>query len=204
MVAIIDYGAGNPGSIMNMLKKIGVESVISPEPEVIAAAERLILPGVGAFDNGMNNLKELGLIDVLNRKVIEEKTPILGICLGMQLFTNRSEEGELPGLGWIDAETTRFSFTEMEKLAVPHMGWEYAELQKESRLWQDMPEESKFYFVHSYYVRCARNEDVLLRTYYGFPYDSAFERDNIAGVQFHPEKSHKYGIQLLTNFVNNF
>jgi len=205
MIVIIDYGLGNLGSIKNMLKKVGSDSVITSDPEQIAAATKLILPGVGAFDNGMSNLKELGLIELLNKKVLEEKTPILGVCLGMQLFTSRSEEGTLPGLGWIDAEALKFRFdTADRRMTVPHMGWEYVTLRKESRLWENMYEESKFYFVHSYYVRCNREEDVLLTTHYGTDYVSAFEKENIVGVQFHPEKSHKYGMQLFKNFVNNY
>lgn len=213
MIAVIDYGLGNLGSIKNMLKKVGADSVITSDPDTIASAEKLILPGVGAFDNGMTNLHEKGLVELLNRKVLEEKTPILGVCLGMQLFTNRSEEGTLPGLGWIDGEVAKFRFDDHlaaaegrsgRRFTVPHMGWEYVQPQKQSRLWEGMFEESKFYFVHSYFVRCAREEDVLLTTTYGDDFVSAFERDNIIGVQFHPEKSHKYGMQLFRNFVNNY
>lgn len=203
MIAIIDYGLGNLGSIKNMLKKIGAEAVITSDLEVIANAPKLILPGVGAFDNGMSNLQERGLVDLLNRKVIQEKTPILGICLGMQLFTNKSEEGALPGLGWIDAETIKFG-TSDRKFPVPHMGWEYVTLKKESKLWDGMYEKNKFYFVHSYFVRCNQASDVLLTTNYAHDYDSGFEKDNILGVQFHPEKSHKYGMQLFRNFVNHY
>lgn len=203
MIAIIDYGLGNLGSIKNMLKKIGTEAVITSDLEVIANAPKLILPGVGAFDNGMSNLHERGLVELLNRKVVEEKTPILGICLGMQLFTNKSEEGTLPGLGWIDAETVKFA-TNDRKFPVPHMGWEYVTLQKESKLWGSMYEKNKFYFVHSYFVRCNQPSDVLLTTNYAHDYDSGFEKGNIVGVQFHPEKSHKYGMQLFRNFVNNY
>ncbi|HLP55765.1 MAG TPA: imidazole glycerol phosphate synthase subunit HisH [Fluviicola sp.] len=203
MIAIIDYGLGNLGSIKNMLKKIGTESMITSDPEVIANAPKLILPGVGAFDNGMSNLRERGLVELLNKKVLEEKTPILGICLGMQLFTNKSEEGELPGLGWIDAETVKFAMND-RKFPVPHMGWEYVTPQKESKLWDGMFEKNKFYFVHSYYVKCNQPSDVLLTTNYSHDYDSGFEKGNIVGVQFHPEKSHKYGMQLFRNFVNHY
>lgn len=203
MIAIIDYGLGNLGSIKNMLKKIGAEAVITSDLEVIANAPKLILPGVGAFDNGMSNLHERGLVELLNRKVVQEKTPILGICLGMQLFTNKSEEGALPGLGWIDAETVKFG-TNDRKFPVPHMGWEYVTPQKESKLWDGMYEKNKFYFVHSYFVRCNQPSDVLLTTNYAHDYDSGFEKENIVGVQFHPEKSHKYGMQLFRNFVNHY
>ena len=205
MIAIVDYGLGNLGSIKNMLKKIGADSVITTDHTVIAAADKLILPGVGSFDNGMKNLKELGLIDLLNKKVLEDKTPVLGICLGMQLITQKSEEGSEPGLGWLDAEAIRFKVEEGErKFSVPHMGWEYVDQRKESRLMEDMYADPKYYFVHSYYIRCNDPQDVLLSTHYSHDYVSGFEKGNILGVQFHPEKSHKYGMKLFKNFVENY
>lgn len=205
MIVIIDYGLGNLGSIKNMLKKIGFDSIISSNLEDIKNATKLILPGVGSFDRGMSNLKEGGFIPVLNQKVLVDKTPILGICLGMQLFTKRSDEGALDGLGWIDAETVKFKIeTDSKKYSIPHMGWEYVTAKKESALLKDMPEEPKFYFVHSYYIKNTIESDVLLETKYIHPFHSAFEVDNIIGVQFHPEKSHKYGMKLLSNFVNNY
>lgn len=205
MLIIVDYGLGNLGSIKNMLKKIGVESEITSDSEKISTASKLILPGVGAFDNGMTNLKEAGLIDVLNKKVLDEKTPILGICLGMQLMTNSSEEGSEKGLGWINAETKKFDFSGTEKkYPVPHMGWEYVKPKKASRLFENMYEEPRFYFVHSYFVSVNNPEDALLETNYGFDYVSGFEKGNIVGVQFHPEKSHKFGMVLLKNFAVNY
>ena len=160
---------------------------------------------MGAFDNGMKNLEELGLISVLEKKVLSEKVPFLGICLGMQLLTKRSEEGTKKGLGWIDAETVKFSFAGIEgNFKIPSMGWNYVHAAKESRLMKDMYHDPRFYFVHSYYVKCSDPSDELLRTDYGFRYTSGFERDNIIGLQFHPEKSHKYGMKLLQNFVENY
>jgi glutamine amidotransferase len=201
MITIVDYGMGNLGSVRNMLKKIGVSSQISSAPEKIAEATKLILPGVGAFDNAMQNLENLGLIPVLNRKVIEEKTPLLGICLGMQLLTKRSEEGSLSGLGWIDAETVRFRFSGGENLKIPHMGWNTISLKKESPLYDGLLEEPRFYFVHSYFVACNNPSDVITTTDYGIDFCSSLACGNVFGVQFHPEKSHKFGMRLLKNFA---
>jgi imidazole glycerol-phosphate synthase subunit HisH len=205
MIVIIDYGLGNPGSIKNMLRKIGADSVISSDKNIIGDAEKLILPGVGSFQNGMKNLSESGLIDVLNKKASIDKTPVLGICLGMQLFTNHSEEGDVNGLGWIDAETIKFKLEKNSgKFSIPHMGWESVKEAKPSKLMQDMYQEPKFYFVHSYYIKCKNADDVLLTTHYSHPFVSGIEKENIIGVQFHPEKSHKYGMKLLQNFINNY
>lgn len=193
---------GNLGSIDNMLKKIGVEVKISSELADIASATKLILPGVGSFDNGMNNLRELGLLDVLKEQVLCQNTPILGICLGMQLFTGSSEEGTQPGLGWIDAETVRFSFPdEMAHLRVPHMGWNTIDVKYKGSILDDLYDEPRFYFVHSYHVRCSRQANVLATARYGYDFHSAVIKGNIIGTQFHPEKSHKYGLRVLQNFV---
>lgn len=197
---IIIKGTGNVGSILNMLKKIGTSATIASDISLIEKAEKLVLPGVGAFDNGMKNLKEQGLIDVLNKKVIREKTPILGICLGMQLLTKSSEEGILPGLGWINARTIRFKFDD-KNLKIPHMGWNTVHLSKKNSLFKEMLDEPRFYFVHSYHVVCNDEQDILAKTYYGYEFLSALQKDNIMGVQFHPEKSHKFGMKLLKNFV---
>jgi imidazole glycerol-phosphate synthase subunit HisH len=199
MITIVDFNTGNLGSIQNMFKKIGIESQISADVEVIAAADKLVLPGVGAFDTGMQNLERSGLIPLLTRRVVQEGTPILGICLGMQLMTRRSAEGERPGLGWIDAEVVRFEPTKAA-LRIPHMGWNQVLPIRPSQLTQDLPPEPRFYFVHSYFVRCHDPADVLLTTAYGNPFHSGFQRGNLHGVQFHPEKSHKFGMALLRNF----
>lgn len=201
-ITIIDCGMGNLGSIKNMLKHLGIPSIMTSEPSEIETAKKLILPGVGAFDNGMRNLSDSGMLDILNDEVLEKKTPVLGICLGMQLFANRSEEGNLPGLGWINAEIAKFKFQgENGKLKVPHMGWNAVELKKTSRLFSDMYDQPRFYFVHSYHLVCDNDEDVLCTTHHGCEFTSAIEKENIFGVQFHPEKSHKYGIRLLKNFA---
>lgn len=205
MIIIVDYGLGNLGSIQNMLKKIGYSSEISGNLEQVAAASKLILPGVGAFDNGMQNLNQAGLTDVLNKKVIADKTPILGICLGMQLMTGKSEEGIEKGLGWIEAETIKFSFNGPDqKLSIPHMGWEYVNVVKQSKLFDGIKDQQRYYFVHSYFVKASNEQDVLLTSKYGNDFVSAFEKENILGVQFHPEKSHRFGMDLLRNFVKHY
>ncbi len=203
MITIVDYGMGNLGSIKNMLKKIGVPALISSDPTDIKAAEKLILPGVGAFENGMKNLNERGLIDILNEKVRIEKTPVLGICLGMQLLSNSSQEGTLHGLGWLDAATKKFDFTDLHNpaLKIPHMGWNTVEIKKNHALFANMPPEIRFYFVHSYYVDCKNPDHELTHTVHGITFTSAVAVENICGVQFHPEKSHKFGMKLLANFA---
>ena len=201
MIVIVDHGLGNIGSILNMLEKIGAEAITSSNIQDIKEAKKIILPGVGAFDNAMKNLKNLGIIPILNKKVIEDKIPLLGICLGMQLLTKRSEEGSLEGLGWIDAETVRFEFGNNKSLKIPHMGWNTIDIKKECCLFKEMYEEPKFYFVHSYYVKCNNSENIFTTTNYGIEFCSSFIKDNIFGVQFHPEKSHNFGLKVLKNFA---
>jgi glutamine amidotransferase len=203
MIVIVDYGMGNLGSVKNMFKKVGQEAIISSDIEIIKNAKKLLLPGVGSFDNGMKRLKETGLDKILYKKAVVEKTPILGICLGMQLLTKRSEEGVLDGLGFVAAEVKKFCFSQ-SGLKIPHMGWNIAHENKESKLLVDMPEEKRFYFVHSYYVSCTNKDDVLTSTHYGRDFVSSFESGNILGAQFHPEKSHRFGMQLFKNFVENY
>jgi glutamine amidotransferase len=202
MIIIVDYGMGNVGSILSMGKKAGAEIAVSGDPEVIGEAEKLILPGVGAFDNGMKNLHERGLVPVLNRQVVERGVPILGICLGVQLFTRGSEEGKRCGLGWIAADTLRFEFPGGPKgLKVPHMGWNFVEPAKTASLLEGLPPEPRFYFVHSYYVACDDPSDVLCWTTYGHRFASAIQRGNVFGTQFHPEKSHRFGLAVLKSFA---
>lgn len=201
MITIIDYKTGNIGSIQNMLKKLRVESVITSDPEIIASSTKIILPGVGAFDLGMSNLEKLNLIPVLNRKVREDNTPVLGICLGMQLMTRGSEEGILPGLGWIDGRVIKFRISDTRTFKIPHMGWNFISQRKSSRLFSGMIADPRFYFVHSYHVELESNNDMLTSTIYENEFVSSFEKDNLVGVQFHPEKSHKFGMILLKNFV---
>jgi glutamine amidotransferase len=200
MITIVDYGMGNLGSIRNMLKKIGVPAQISADEAVIREASKLILPGVGAFDAGMERLAATGLRAALDERVRDARVPTLGICLGMQLMTRGSEEGTLPGLGWVNAEVLRFDGA-ATGTKVPHMGWNLVTPVRRGALVEDLPPQSRFYFVHSYHVRCGHAEDVLLTTHHGCTFHSAFQRGNVWGVQFHPEKSHRFGMQLLRNFA---
>lgn len=200
MIVIIDYGIGNLASVLNMFKKIGVKDVvISGNKDVIANAGKLLLPGVGAFDAGISNLEQSGLIPVLNKKVLEEKTPVLGICLGMQLLTKKSEEGVKPGLGWIDAETVKFNLDPALKLKVPHMGWNYITVKRENKL-IDTGSKNRFYFVHSYYVKCFDENQSLATSNFGTDFTCMVNKENIYGAQFHPEKSLKFGMKILDNF----
>lgn len=202
MIVIVDYGMGNLGSIRNMIRKTGGDSLISSDVDTIRSASKLILPGVGAFDSGMKNLEERGLLPALNKRVLEDKIFILGICLGMQLFGKRSEEGQLPGLGWVAAETVRFKFDDSNAgLKVPHMGWNTTAVCRAHPLFAGLEAENRFYFVHSYHLVCADPANVAARTHYGYNFTSAVAVENIMGVQFHPEKSHKSGMRLLKNFV---
>ncbi len=202
MIVIVNYDVGNLNSIANMLKKAGVQSMISSDPGVIRQADKLILPGVGAFDAGMRNLNERSLVPLLNELVLEKKIPVLGLCLGMQLMTNKSEEGQLPGLGWIDGETVRFHFVEGQShLKIPHMGWNLLKTAQSHPLVDDLEGEARFYFVHSYHIVCAAQSDVAAYTEYGYPIASVIAKDNIMGAQFHPEKSHKFGLQFLKSFA---
>ena len=203
MIVIVDYGLGNLGSMANMLKKIGTEVAVSSDPSIIGTAHKLILPGVGTFDEGMKNLQlSSGLVKVLNKRVLEDKIPVLGVCLGMQLLGKRSEEGQLPGLGWLDAKTIRFKFQDANaNLKIPHMGWNQLTVCQTHLLFAGLEEVNRFYFVHSYHVVCANPNNILSTTSYGLDFTSAIVKDNIMGVQFHPEKSHKFGMRLLKNFV---
>ena len=201
MIVVIDYGMGNLGSIANMIKKVGHKCLVSSDLKDITNATKLILPGVGSFDNGMKNLKERGMIEVLNQKVLADKTPILGICLGMQLMTKSSEEGKLSGLGWVDAQTKKFV---SDTLKIPHMGWNIIKHQKSSKLFDEYESEKRFYFVHSYYVDANQKKDILTTTPYTHDFVSSFEKENIIGAQFHTEKSHKFGMNLLKNFVEKY
>lgn len=202
MIAIVDYDMGNVGSIANMLRKIGEPAVITSDPREIAKATKLILPGVGAFDTGMANLERGGMLPMLTEMVVGGRTPVLGICLGMELLSKRSEEGLCEGLGWLDAQTVRFHFgPTTPPLNVPHMGWNSVRADDGSTLLRGLPDDARFYFVHSYHVRCADASDVSGWTKYGYEFASVVERGHVMGTQFHPEKSHKYGMALLRNFA---
>ena len=200
MISIIDYGMGNLGSIQNMLKRINVSSQIINSPYEILQATKILLPGVGAFDAAINKIDELGLRGALIHKAKIEKVPFLGICLGMQLLTNASEEGNLKGLSLIDADTLKFKFDD-NSLKIPHMGWNYVVQRKESPLTYNFENKAKFYFVHSYYVKCKDQNNIVMSTEYGITFDSIIQDDNIFGAQFHPEKSHKFGMKLFENFA---
>ena len=200
MIIIVDYGMGNLGSVFNMFKKIGAQSKISSDLDEISKAQKLLLPGVGAFDTAMSKINEKGLLPVLNQKALNEKIPVLGICLGMQLLTNSSEEGKLKGLGWIPASAKKIQSQTDQKLRVPHMGWNIATISNPSLITKNLPVPSKFYFVHSYSVHVENQNHSMLKTNYGDEFDSGIQNDNIFGVQFHPEKSHKYGMKIFENF----
>lgn len=201
MLGIIDYGVGNVGSILNMLKKLGcVDAKLIRSKEELSSIEKYILPGVGAFDTGMNMLNESGLREELDIQVLQNKKKILGICLGMQMLGRKSAEGSIAGLGYIPLECVKFSL-ESEGLNVPHMGWDYVDIVKNSPLVVNPKEQLRFYFVHSYYAICEDADDVLMQCQYGINFTAAVNRDNVYGVQFHPEKSHGFGKWLLKNFV---
>lgn len=204
MLVIIDYGLGNLRSILHKLHKIKIEACISSNVAEIEKADKLILPGVGHFAIGIKNIYDLNSIDVLIRKVLEEKTPILGICLGMQLLTRRSEEGSVDGLGWVNAQTNKFNFNSSdEKLKIPHVGWNTIKITKKSKLLEGIPTGSRFYFTHSYHLAFVENDKVLATTDYGYDFVSVIQKDNIYGTQFHPEKSHKIGMKIIQNFIEN-
>lgn len=200
MIVIIDYGVGNVHSILNMFKKIGVEAKLSESPEELLLADKVILPGVGSFDYGMKQLKETGYYDFVLKYAKEIKRPLLGICLGMQMLGLSSEEGSEPGLGLIPFKNVKFRF-EDTKLKVPHMGWNIVKSNKSNEKFSGhFTEDYRFYFVHSYYAVCENESNVLLTCEYGKEFAAAVQLDHIYGVQFHPEKSHKFGMQLLKNF----
>lgn len=200
MITIVDYGVGNLGSIVNMLKRIGSDCIITSDADIIAKAKKILLPGVGAFDPGMERIESLGLKEVLNDKALKEKVPVLGICLGMQIMTNKSEEGKLQGLGWIDASVKRFSFDDKSNLKVPHMGWNEVRVLSNNPLIKEA--EQRFYFVHAYHPVVVDRNQVIGTTMYGYEFDSIITNgDNIFGAQFHPEKSHQFGMRFFENFV---
>ena len=202
MITIVDYGLGNLGSIHNMFRRIGADCVVTADGDAIRQATKLVLPGVGAFDNGMNNLSRRGLVGLLSQKVLIEGCPIMGICLGAQLMTRSSEEGAIPGLGWVPISTVRFpSRIGDRSLKIPHMGWNEALPVKTDVLFEGFVTTPRFYFVHGYHFVCEAPEAALTVTEYGMRFVSAFSCGNIYGVQFHPEKSHKFGMKLFENFA---
>jgi imidazole glycerol-phosphate synthase subunit HisH len=199
MIVIVDYNIGNVGSIKNMITKMGFSCVISRDHNVIKNASKLILSGVGSFDNGINNLNNYGLVDVLTHKVLIDKTPILGICLGMQLMAERSDEGFANGLGWIPVSVKKIEPDINQEITIPVIGWNYVQIVKSNQILCELNQ--RFYFVHSYYFPID-TPGVIATAEIGFDFCAAFQVDNIFGVQFHPEKSHKFGKALLINFCN--
>lgn len=195
---------GNLASIKNMAKYLGYDCVISSDTEDIERASKLILPGVGHFGAAMEQLQHHNLIAILNKKAIDEKTPMLGICLGMQLLTNYSEEGNCKGLGLIDAEVRKFRFETESNLKIPHMGWDYIQINHASKIVEDVEKDSRYYFVHSYAVHCKTENQSVASTEYGYCFDSIIQNENVVGTQFHPEKSHKYGMQILKNYLEKY
>lgn len=203
-ILVLDYGMGNVGSILNMLRYIGAKADVATHPEHLVGARGLVLPGVGHFDRAMESLTRSGMADALKHAVSSRALPVLGICLGMQLMCKSSEEGSVAGLGLVDAHVRRFNLSCDCGLKVPHMGWNKVILQREGTVLGDLNDiPAKYYFVHSYYVACENTEDIIGNTRYGIEFVSAFQHGNITGVQFHPEKSHKYGMQLFNNFVQS-
>lgn len=201
MITVIDYGAGNIGSVLNMIKHVGGKSEVARDAAGVLAARKILLPGVGSFDNAMTRLAALGLVEPLKQRA-REGIPFLGICLGMQLLANGSEEGTMAGLGLIAGQVRRFRFDrEAAALKIPHMGWNRVTPVVPHALTQSLGDDARFYFVHSYYFDCENAEDVLLQSEYGLSFTSGVQRGNVLGLQFHPEKSHRYGMQLIKNFV---
>lgn len=203
MVVIVDYGVGNLHSIKNMIGKIGGQATISSSVSDIELASHIILPGMGAFDNCMLRFNASGLRNIIERKIFDEKVPLLGICVGLQMMMHSSEEGREAGLGWIAGDTVRFDKLKLpESLKIPHMGWLDLRIGQKGPMTKNL-EECRFYFAHSYHVKPADPQTILFEGTYGYPFAAALIQNNIVGVQFHPEKSHRYGITLLSNFLNN-
>lgn len=202
MVVVIDYGMGNLGSIVNTFRRLDTAISITSDPRAIKDADKIILPGVGSFSKGIENLKKLNLIPVLEECVLEDKVPFLGICLGMQLLTEKSEEGAVEGLGWVNAETVRFRpVLQMPHFKIPHMGWNALSAKEGASLLEGVTSDDRFYFVHSYHVSKASDDNVIATTTYGYDFPSVIQKHNIFGIQCHPERSHKSGLKVLKNFM---
>jgi glutamine amidotransferase len=202
MITIIDYGLGNIRAFRNVYERLNIKTKLATTAYDVKDATKIILPGVGSFDHAMTLLNNSGMRDELDKQVLENKVPVIGICLGMQIMAKSSDEGKLPGLGWFDAEVKLFDAKNLTfKTQYPHMGWNTMKPVKESPVLTNLNEGSRFYFLHSYYVICNNQEDILTETTYGITYASAINKNNIYGIQYHPEKSHSNGVQLLKNFA---
>ena len=199
MITIVDYDCGNVNAIINAFKELGINAEVSKSINDIDNASKLILPGVGSYDYAMERLIKSGLIDSLNNSVLKKKIPVLGICVGMQILGNKSDEGKLPGLGWVDAEVSSFNDTNSIDI-LPHMGWNNIKKIKDNLLLSSIDENSIFYFLHSYYFKSYNKENIIAKCKYGLDFTCAINSDNIYGVQFHPEKSHSFGLKILQNF----
>jgi glutamine amidotransferase len=198
MISILDYGVGNPRAVLNMYKRIGMDANVVSKPSDLRASRKIILPGVGAFDYAMQRFNESGLRDSIERLILLANIPVLGICVGMQMLCKSSSEGVEDGLGWINTGIEKFSF--VEDYPVPHMGWNKVDILKDTALNRDLEKDARFYFAHSYYLPAHPSEFVVMTTNYSNQFASAINQDNIYGVQFHPEKSHRFGLGLLKNF----
>jgi glutamine amidotransferase len=202
MIGIINYGMGNLHSVYKAFRRLGADVMVIDFPEGIEKFDKIILPGVGDFKKGMENLRKSGFIESINKQVVEKGIPLLGICLGMQLLTSFSEEGDVRGLDLFDAKTIHFKNLGIpEQLKIPHIGWNNIILKNHSPLLNNS-ENAMVYFVHSYAVICNNPDNVICETNYGVTFHSGIQKDNIYGLQFHPEKSHKAGLRILQNFIN--
>ncbi|MCB1759300.1 MAG: imidazole glycerol phosphate synthase subunit HisH [Gammaproteobacteria bacterium] len=199
-VTLVNYGLGNIQAFANIYQRLNIPVEVAATPEQLAGAEKIILPGVGAFDWAMARLNNSGLRDILDLLVLERQVPVLGVCVGMQILARRSDEGDLPGLGWIDAEVARFDAVQIGDAPLPHMGWNDVQPISNDSLFQRI-EAPRYYFLHSYYVVPRQQTEILATANYGNEFTSAVRKGHIFGTQFHPEKSHQWGIDLLRNFA---
>jgi imidazole glycerol-phosphate synthase subunit HisH len=202
MIVIIDYGMGNIRSVKRKFVQCGANPLVSNNYSDVRDASKIVLPGVGHFAMGVQKIKEYGLWDILQEHANRQDTPILGICLGMQLMAKTSEEGGVEGLAWFDAEIVKFAINDHVRYKIPHIGWNNISQIKQTRLLSGIPQEAMFYFVHGYHIKCNNKEDILTTSTYESTFASSIQKDNIYGVQFHPEKSHEIGESLIKNFIN--